>query len=430
MIGRFGMSSSANSANEAPNTSTNSTGNASNTPTKALSSLSSLTSKMQKMNKMKLSDLTKKVSAGLSSLPLPIASDQDKAKQQEEQDKKQQMASVLALLEDVHLQVPSTHLGLVLAYNSKTQSPILHPHVKFTWYRMASEDRVEEVAESSRGWFAPSLDDVHCKLCVQIEDGFGQGCSRYLECGPLRPDPLLVSLAEAAFDYQQFEAQHVHVSLGLQPCKAELSSASSASATTALDADLPFVQLQGESTVQVGREGVFISLPSQSPHFNTCSRGLRLPLTADCKVYCASPGAVLLYVPVRQKPAEAEGPDASTSSAVAEDGGRLRAFLASAPISIPWSYEGHTLSPAAYLSPAHLTGLSAAEREGLERAAEAENVCFAQQIASLTDFVSALPDFAEGIFVSFVLAERVTRDLLALVLRGVGGAGGEGPALL
>ncbi|RYG60299.1 hypothetical protein EON64_19410, partial [archaeon] len=169
MIGRFGISSNSQAQS----------GGSSNTPTKALNnvsmkmqSLSSLTSKM------KLTDLTKKVSAGLN---LPMGMDADKKALQEAEERKAQMSSVLSLLEDVHLQAPATHLGLVLAYNSKTQSPILHPHVKFTWYRMASEERVEEVAESGRGWFAPSLDDVHCKLCVQIEDSFGQGYSRYLE---------------------------------------------------------------------------------------------------------------------------------------------------------------------------------------------------------------------------------------------------------
>jgi hypothetical protein len=45
---------------------------------------------------------------------------------------------------------------------------------------MKGED-IDPVEESFKAWYAPTVDDIGCKICVQCEDNFDQGCSRYLE---------------------------------------------------------------------------------------------------------------------------------------------------------------------------------------------------------------------------------------------------------
>ena len=68
----------------------------------------------------------------------------------EKERKKKVIAEVFALLENVQLQSPQTHSGIILAYTGSTLTPIIHQGVKFTWFRMgAASSEVELLEESS-----------------------------------------------------------------------------------------------------------------------------------------------------------------------------------------------------------------------------------------------------------------------------------------
>lgn len=115
--------------------------------------------------------MTKKVTESLSG----------DAEKKAKDDRKLQISQAVQMIEDISLQCPSTHLGLVLAYTGSNSSPVIHPGLKFTWFRMRGQDHIDQVEESQRAWYAPSVDDIGCTICVQCEDNFDQGLSRYLE---------------------------------------------------------------------------------------------------------------------------------------------------------------------------------------------------------------------------------------------------------
>jgi hypothetical protein len=109
------------------------------------------------------------------------STDQDKKTKIAAAERKAQIANVLTILEDVHLQCPPSHTGLILAYAGASCSPIINPGIKFTWFRMSGDDQVDQVDESFKAWYAPTVDDIGSVICAQCEDNFDQGCSRYNE---------------------------------------------------------------------------------------------------------------------------------------------------------------------------------------------------------------------------------------------------------
>ena len=149
----------------------------------APSSMSSIAS-MAAMGK----SMTKKFEAGLHmsnldnllNIPNPLVDNEKKSKLAAAE-KKSQISQVLSILDDVHLQCPPSHIGIILAYTGSKCAPIINPGIKFTWFRMSGEDQVDTVDESIRAWYAPTVDDIGCVICAQCEDNFDQGCSRYNE---------------------------------------------------------------------------------------------------------------------------------------------------------------------------------------------------------------------------------------------------------
>lgn len=135
--------------------------------------------------------MTKKLGAGLQTvahLPNPLGTAKDPATEAEKKakqaaaEKKVQVAQVMTILENVHLQCPQSHTGIIVAYAGANCSPILNPGIKFTWFRMSGEDRIDQVDDtSSKPWYAPTVDDIGTVICAQCEDNFSQGCSRYTE---------------------------------------------------------------------------------------------------------------------------------------------------------------------------------------------------------------------------------------------------------
>ncbi len=133
--------------------------------------------------------MTKSLGAGLhnvaqaTSLPNPLNNNAEieKKTKQAATEKKIQIAQVLTILEDIHLQCPPSHSGIILAYTGPSCMPVINPGIRFTWFRMSGEDRVEQVDESTKPWYAPTVDDVGAVICAQCEDNYYQGCSRYIE---------------------------------------------------------------------------------------------------------------------------------------------------------------------------------------------------------------------------------------------------------
>ena len=156
----------------------------SNTANSAQNSIFNVASQGGKSVSLGLGSLTKTVSGAMSSLPpLPSLSAEADAKKKNE-GKRAQLSFVMSLLEDVRLQSPQVHSGLVVAFTTATVSPVISSAIKFRWYKMqggSSNDQFHQVDESSRAWYAPTADDIGCKICLQLEDTLGQGMSKYLE---------------------------------------------------------------------------------------------------------------------------------------------------------------------------------------------------------------------------------------------------------
>ena len=65
-----------------------------------------------------------------------------------------ELDNIISILEDVHLQCPDTHTGIVVAYSSAIAAPITYKGIRFTWYRQGNHDydQFSTVDESFRAW--------------------------------------------------------------------------------------------------------------------------------------------------------------------------------------------------------------------------------------------------------------------------------------
>eukprot|EP01038_Epipyxis_sp_PR26KG_P008432 gene8432-11408_t len=481
------------------------------------------------MKKMDLGGLKKKMTnINIPSMPnipnLPNLTGDDRRAKMEAEDKRNQISTVLSLLEDVRLQCPLSHTGLILAFTSKTSAPLIHPGIKFTWYRMTDEDKVLQLEESSRAWYAPTVDDIGSMICAQCEDNFEQGCSRYVECGPIKVDSLLCSIAESTVENGCYEVKDVHVSLGLTEKNEfdDMQSVSDApfspmnstnhgqSLATVLSKNISFLQLTGCSTIEVDSEGVFISIPTLTPShqivskhgssnnsFKTSRRGLRIPGSVSLTVNCSQPLAVVLVVPITRKgialsptgsndseivnnnvtpfadnsistspdkiqhvieaeailksksyssemdksnPGTPIGREQMSSSSYDNneyfpsdtnslatpsktktsgegDDEKMRRFLSSSIVAIPWTYVG-IHSPEAYAAE-NESKLSTEEKEILRKEAEEDAIIFANTVCSLAEFISSLPEGTEELRICFSCPDRLSRDALALGIRSL-----------
>lgn len=90
------------------------------------------------------------------------------------------ITEVMKIIQDVKLVCPPSHSGFILAFNSRNLSPVIHPGIKFTWYRMA-HDKIDPIDGCLTAWYAPTVDDIGSIICAQCSDNYDQGCSRYNE---------------------------------------------------------------------------------------------------------------------------------------------------------------------------------------------------------------------------------------------------------
>ena len=184
-------SSSTNTASTAshhPSTTTSGNNDKNNTNTSANSSSNTKIS-MATMAKgvTGMVNLTKKVSTNMSKtisnniVTATTSNEHHEKRKSIVETKNQNITQVMTIIQDVHLVCPSSHAGFILAYNGTSLSPIINSGIKFTWYRMSGEDKIDPIEGSYRAWYAPTVDDIGCIICAQCEDNFDQGCSRYNE---------------------------------------------------------------------------------------------------------------------------------------------------------------------------------------------------------------------------------------------------------
>lgn len=248
------------------------------------------------------------------------------------------------------------------------------------------------------------------------------------------------------------------------------AGAPAAALPTVLSKKVAFLQFDGRSTVEIDANGIFISIPTmdstvttlvpagstaQKPagmpgrnrdiypasskeskanaaaaaartKFKTARRGLRIPASMGLKVTCAQPLALVLSVPIKRA-GDDEEEDGGDSSFRNSDTGtgldqeseeeRMRRFLSSSTVSIPWTYEGHNHSPEAYIK--NDPNLSYDDKQEILREAERDAVIFANTVVALAEFISALPEGTSEICFCFACPDRLVRDTMVVSMRAL-----------
>lgn len=103
----------------------------------------------------------------------------------------------------------------------------------------------------------------------------------------------------------------------------------------------------------------------------------------------------------------------------AEEETKMKRFLTSSIVAIPWAYEGHNHSPEAYAADIDSRHASAEERERALARAEQDGIIFANTVCALAEFISALPEGTDELMLCFSCTDRLVRDALALSIRSL-----------
>ena len=125
------------------------------------------------------------------------------------------------IVQDLRLQSPQTHLGMVTLFTTVTEEsplPSTQSGVRFTWFRCGQNDNDERVpitgTISNRPYYLPSVDDSNHKILCLVQDEYEQGLSRYLESDVLTMDPTLASITEQCLKEKHFSVSNVDISFG------------------------------------------------------------------------------------------------------------------------------------------------------------------------------------------------------------------------
>jgi hypothetical protein len=297
-----------------------------------------------------------------------------------------------------------------------------------------------------------------------------------IQCGPVKADSILCSLAESAVENGTFETQGVCVSLGTEVARghedttrdsftspdnnAIVRTAKDPTLSTVLSKKSAFLQFDGRSTVEIDENGIFISIPTfdntgtalgppaasdkkpaglpgkrrdiyspaNSPkpssagssqrvtRFKAPRRGLRIPASTGLKVGCAQPQSLVLSVPIKRALDDMDAPEFTAGEAHSEEE-RMRRFLTSSTVSIPWTYEGHNHSPETYVNSD--PSLTPEEKQAVIREAERDSVIFANTVCALAEFISSLPEGTNEICFCFSCPDRLVRDTMVLSIRAL-----------
>lgn len=212
-----------------------------------------------------------------------------------------ELKKVLTLLEEIRLQCPQSHLGLVLAFASTTLTPLSGSGMKFTFYRMGlSNEEFLQVDQSFRSYYAPTYDDISAKICCKVEDTMDQGFSKFLESGFIEADSVLTRLVEDSIKQNYYEIKDAGISFGVST--ADLNEIVNDSGSvdgnvnnrpSCLTKSLPFIQLEGRSYVEVDTDGVFIGLPVVNSN-KKVRRGLHISSIDVLDVECVQLASLVL----------------------------------------------------------------------------------------------------------------------------------------
>lgn len=420
------------------------------------SSASKMTSRMGTTGLKTMGSMGKAVTGAVTSLP-NLSSETNRS----DSNSKRQIAEVLSLLGEIRLQSPTKHSGLVIAYSAATLAPLDNPGLKFRFYKMSnvsSEEQFVQVDESQRAWYAPTLDDIGSKICIQCEDNFDQGFTRYLESTVIESDDTLANSVESALQKQFYEIKDTGVTLGtdLKPfadrsIAGDLSSAYIRSRPTVLSSTGPdpFMQLEGLSYIEVDSNGIFVSLPvppapdnaesSDEPmSMNSISmrssaasnrkplrRGLLIASSDAITVECTQPVSLVITVPITREnpdgtpyiPTEDECNDATGTHQKSDIDDGIHTDKSSPRPSI--GPEPHVVLPWTYIRILNSQGirsdLTAEEIEDEEREASS----FASIITSLEEFVQRVPLHKQEIRLCISCGDRAERDALVCMIRAL-----------
>lgn len=233
-------------------------------------------------------------------------------------------------------------------------------------------------------------------------------------------------MVDSAINNGVFEVKGVAVSLGLSSTQGASSDHMSHDPHTVLSKDsAAFLQLNGLSTIEVDEQGIFISIPTptgavkhRNYSFNTSRRGLRIPSSVGMTVSCSQPALLVLKLPITRKSVEPEDSDKLPPVPSGNEEDKMKEFLNSSILAIPWTYEGHNLSPAAYIAD-NESKLSPEERDRLLKEAEEDSINFANTVVALAEFISSVPEGTKELLLCFSCDSRLNRDGLALSMRAL-----------
>lgn len=350
-----------------------------------------------------------------------------------------QLAHIELLLDNLRLQIPTSTAGVALAYSTATLAPLdgLQCGLVFTWFRTGTHgsSTFVQVQQSQSPVYAPTVDDVGSRLCLQCQDTFDEGYTRYVESDRVLPaDALLRSVADSSINGGQYCISSVRASLGTTEANPfptmpsssfnsirdverlpELVERLKISAVSSATAQVSFPE---DMHVCVETAGVFIGvatvpppLPPRAPEKEVSSRssssssldiaaaaaasskakakssnngssstlihGFRILSNPNITVKCSGPRSLLIRVPLT------------------DDNGMVWKFE-----SVRYCKDTGVID----LSPTDLV----------------ENTT----VSGLKEFAKQIPEDAKEMHICLICADRMERDILVLAIRGLC-AGGQ-----
>ena len=354
--------------------------------------------------------ISESLSDAKAKLSSVITGKQDTNKKQEQA---KSMSLIISLLDDVRLQCPQSHAGLVIVCTAATLSPLYSDGIRFTWFRMQqNNDQFIKVDESFNGWYSPSIDDIGSKICVQIQDKYGEGLSRYLETGIIECDPLLCSLVEPSIEAGFFRALNNTVSMGIEEDTAMTEYLPPGNLTeikmrkSNLSTKVAYVELKGKCYIEVNSDGIFIGLnnfDNTEQDFQNKNRiGLHIISSEHIRIDCCQPLSIILTIKVNR-----ESGTISSSNTTTDDNKSVENIdnniTKKIPLTCPWSY----------------IRTSVDDSELPDDGGELEASIFASTLVLLEQFMETIPETIDEIKICISCTNRTERDCLASCIRAL-----------
>lgn len=374
------------------------------------------------------------------------------------------LSTMSTLLDNLRLQCPLSHAGVIVAYSTETMYPLSRSGIHLTWFRTGGHgsSHFKQVQKGFRPFYSPSCDDIGHRICLQCQDTFGEGYSRYIESdSPIIADKLLTGMTESAIKCGYFTTHKVrNLSVGtvekldlegeptvkeagdeggsltfeasMKPESAEELMTERTSSALYEEGD-KYLLLDGVYTAHVSDKGLFLG--SQRPVGPVRAGetgadievdGVRVMPSEDITVTCSSPCAAVVSVPLEYilkepeaEKEEVEGEGAPSWRAVAPWGRENLAFDADTGVVAP------TLVAA---EEAGAGDIATEDKEGGEEEPEtdAETASTKKKTMSetLEEFLGSLDKGDPTAKICLVFDDRVTRDAFVLLVRGMVCGGG------